>query len=171
MQATKSLITLAAITALAAGLAGCASQPYYGATNYPAGYSTVTTVASVQPVGLVEFGRITNVQQVTAGADSNTGNKAASTIVGAVVGGALGNMVGGGSGRVATTVMGAAGGAYVGNRLADNDGRLHSMQGPISRLTVTTDQGAYRQYDVPAASNLQVGDRVRLDNGAIYSQY
>ena len=174
MQATKSVITLAAISAIAAGLAGCASTPYYGTNYYPTapGSAVTTTVASVQPVGLVEYGRITNMQQITTGTGNPT---AASTIVGDVGGINRGTMVGSDSGRAPTTVMGASGGtvvtngAVVTNLLAD--GRLHSMQGPISRLTVTTDAGAQRQYDVPAASNLQVGDRVRLDNGAIYSGY
>ncbi|WP_194792973.1 glycine zipper 2TM domain-containing protein [Caenimonas koreensis] len=169
MQSTKSILTLASIAALTAGLTGCASGPYYGANTYPAGpTTTVTTVASVQPAGVVEYGRITDVSLVSGTSGTSRANSTTGTIVGAVVGGALGNLVGGGTGRVVATVLGAAGGAVVGNRLANNDGQLRAMNGPIYRLTVTTDQGNYRQYDVTAASDLRVGDRVRIENGTIY---
>jgi hypothetical protein len=39
---------------------------------------------------------------------------------------------------------------------------------PVYRITLRTDQGATRVYDVPATGDLHVGDRVRVDNGMIY---
>jgi hypothetical protein len=36
------------------------------------------------------------------------------------------------------------------------------------RVTVQTDQGMMRTYEVPATGDLRVGDRVRVDNGVIY---
>lgn len=46
----------------------------------------------------------------------NTGGSTADTIVGAIIGGAIGNQFGGGSGKDAMTVLGAIAGADVANR-------------------------------------------------------
>jgi hypothetical protein len=35
-------------------------------------------------------------------------------------------------------------------------------------VTVQTDQGQWRTYEVSATGDLRVGDRVRIDNGVIY---
>lgn len=48
-------------------------------------------------------------------------NKTARTLIGALVGGALGNQVGGGDGRTAATIAGAAIGATVGNKSGRDD--------------------------------------------------
>lgn len=47
-------------------------------------------------------------------------NKLTGTIAGAVVGGLLGNQVGGGTGKKIATVAGAAAGGYAGNKIQDN---------------------------------------------------
>jgi hypothetical protein len=39
---------------------------------------------------------------------------------------------------------------------------------PVYRVSIQTDQGAMRVYDVPTTGNLRVGDRVRVENGVIY---
>ena len=36
------------------------------------------------------------------------------------------------------------------------------------RITMRTDNGITRTYEVPATGDLKVGDRVRVDNGVIY---
>jgi hypothetical protein len=53
-------------------------------------------------------------------------NKTARTVIGALVGGALGNQVGDGRGRTAATIAGAAIGASVGSRSGDDDRRYDS---------------------------------------------
>lgn len=47
-------------------------------------------------------------------------HKLAGTAIGAVVGGLLGNQVGGGSGKKIATVAGAVGGGYAGNQVQEN---------------------------------------------------
>ena len=47
-------------------------------------------------------------------------NKTTRTVIGAIIGGALGNQVGGGDGRTAATIAGAAIGAAVGNNTGGN---------------------------------------------------
>ena len=39
---------------------------------------------------------------------------------------------------------------------------------PGYRITMQSDQGVVRTYEVPATGDLRVGDRVRVDNGVIY---
>jgi hypothetical protein len=47
-------------------------------------------------------------------------------------------------------------------------GRSTTTTDSVYRVTVQTDQGAMRYYDVPATGELRVGDRVRVENGVIY---
>ena len=54
------------------------------------------------------------------------GNNAAGTVIGAIVGGALGNTVGKGDGRKAATVAGALVGGAIGNNSARRDDRYYS---------------------------------------------
>jgi outer membrane lipoprotein SlyB len=86
--------------------------------------------------------------------------------VGGVVGGLLGNQIGSGAGRTAATVLGGVAGAAVGNQIARNSQGVTTQAG--YRITMQTDQGQMRPYEVPATGDLRVGDRVRVDNGVIY---
>lgn len=54
------------------------------------------------------------------------GNNAAGTVIGALVGGALGNTVGKGDGRKAATVAGALVGGAIGNNTASRDDRTYT---------------------------------------------
>lgn len=131
----------------------------------PAGSTTVAQ-AQTYAVPSVEYGRITNVALVSPGTSASGANAAAGTIGGGLVGGALGSMVGGGAGRVAATILGAVTGAAVGNSLATRP--YNNYAGAVYRVWVQTDSGAIRTYDVAANSNLRAGDRVRIENNAIY---
>jgi outer membrane lipoprotein SlyB len=86
-------------------------------------------------------------------------------VIGAIIGGVLGNQIGSGTGRAAATVLGAGAGAVVGS----NAGRTtYNASYPVYRVTVQTDQGQWRTYDVNATGDLRPGDRVRIENGVIY---
>jgi outer membrane lipoprotein SlyB len=171
MKSRTRLLSIVSAITVATGLTACAGDPY-GPNNYPvSGVTPVTTTTyPVQTVSSVEFGRITNVSLVSgtpiAGAPSaRTG---VGTVLGAIVGGALGSQIGGGSGRTAATVLGAVGGAVAGNRIAQNTAPTYAPSAAVYRVSVQTDQGALRTYDVSANSDLRVGDRVRIENGVIY---
>ena len=118
---TKTSTRLMALTssiALAAGLAACAPYDPYGPNNYP-GQTPAATYPGAYPaqqVG-VEYGRVTSVSLIRP-ATGAAPVSPAGTVIGAVVGGALGNQVGSGGGRAAATILGAVGGAYAGNRIA-----------------------------------------------------
>lgn len=59
-------------------------------------------------------------EQVTHTRPVKDQNRVAGTAIGAVVGGLLGNQVGGGNGKKVATVAGAIGGGYAGNQVQKN---------------------------------------------------
>jgi len=80
---------------------------------------------------------------------------------GAVVGGLLGNQIGGGHGRQLATVAGAVGGAVVGNQVEGN------MKATTTyHVRVRMENGKYRTFDTSSAS-FQPGERVKVVQGAL----
>ena len=156
MNRNIRILSAACAVAVASALAGCATQdPYYGAQN----------LSATQQTG-VEYGRITNVALVSQGRNPN--NNAAGAALGGVAGGLLGNQIGHGSGRAVATLLGALGGAVVGNNIAGGNRAYANTAGPVYRVSVQTDSGQLRTYDVSATGDLRPGDRVRIENGVIY---
>jgi outer membrane lipoprotein SlyB len=87
-------------------------------------------------------------------------------VVGGAAGALLGRQIGGGTGRDAATVLGGVAGAVIGSQIARNSAGATTQPG--YRITMMTDQGLTRVYEVPATGDLRVGDRVRVDGGVIY---
>jgi outer membrane lipoprotein SlyB len=81
---------------------------------------------------------------------------------GAVVGGLLGNQVGGGHGRDAMTVVGALGGALAGNQIEKQVRTTHSYQ-----TTVRMDDGSARSTVQEAQPAWRNGDAVKIVNGVV----
>ncbi len=171
MRTSTRFFSLASATALAAALTACGTPDPYGGSNYPmsqpAPGATYPAGTYQNQAGFVEYGRVTNVSMLSQGTRP-AGNSAAGSIIGAVVGGALGNQVGSGGGRAAATILGAVGGAVVGNRIAGGNTPSYNTAGPVYRVSVQTDNGQLRTYDVSATGDLRPGDRVRIENGVIY---
>jgi outer membrane lipoprotein SlyB len=175
MNKTSSRLTaLTSSFALAAGLVACAPYDPYGPNNYPVSqtpgaYPGTYPPQPAQQVGVVEYGRVTSVSLIRPATGGTTPTNPAGTVIGGVVGGALGNQVGHGGGRAAATILGALGGAYVGNRIAGGGTPgNYPTTSAVHRVTVQTDQGYMRTYDVSATGDLRPGDRVRIENGVIY---
>ncbi|MES2481210.1 MAG: glycine zipper 2TM domain-containing protein [Pseudomonadota bacterium] len=162
-------LQIAAIAAAAATLAACGNMPQYGSsapqTTYPQ-----ASVGSNAPMSQ-EYGRVTNIEQVAA-TTTTTGSRPPNVmgaVVGGVAGAVLGRQVGGGSGRTAATVLGGVAGAAVGSQVGRADAPTTTTpSGYLYRISVQTDQGLMRQYEVNATGDLRVGDRVRVENGVIY---
>jgi outer membrane lipoprotein SlyB len=158
---TSRFAPIACGVAAAAMLAACASNvPLYGpASNsgYPA------QAPATAPVSL-EYGRVTSMEFFQGGSASS-GINVPGALIGAVAGAVVGHQVGSGSGRDAATVLGGAAGAAVGSQVGRPSA---ATTGPTYRLSIQTDQGAMRIYDVPTTGDLRVGDRVRVENGVIY---
>ncbi|WP_313704752.1 glycine zipper 2TM domain-containing protein [Massilia sp.] len=81
---------------------------------------------------------------------------------GAVVGGLLGNQVGGGSGRQLATVAGAIGGAVVGNQVEGNMKATTSYE-----IRVRLDDGTLRTFHQNSEPQWRSGDRVRIVKGRL----
>jgi outer membrane lipoprotein SlyB len=170
MRTSTRLLSAASAVTLSAVLAACGTPDPYGPNNYPVSapapgatypYGTYPS----QPVAVVEYGRVMNVSMVSAGT-ATPNRSAAGGVIGAIVGGLLGNQVGSGGGRAAATVLGAGVGAVVGSNVGR--GSAYNAAYPVYRVTVQTDQGYIRTYDVNATGDLRPGDRVRIENGVIY---
>ena len=78
------------------------------------------------------------------------------TVAGGVVGGLLGNQVGGGSGKTAMTVLGAAGGAFAGNQIEKNMKKV-----TVYQVRVRMNDGTTRNVEV--SSSIPVGSRVIVE--------
>ena len=162
MPKLTRLASLVTGTVAIATLAACSSYgPTYGSAPT---YSSAPTVSSYPAAG-TEFGRIVNIEYMPVGTAAPT-NNILGAVIGGVAGGLLGNQIGSGGGRAAATVLGAVGGAAVGQHLARNSSG--ALTQPGYRITMQSDQGAMRSYEVPATGDLRVGDRVRIDGGVIY---
>ena len=183
----RRITAVAGATALAALLGACASptQPvatYPSTPVYPsvatAPAPATTTFPSASGSGTtapaaVELGRVTDIQTVQMGAPSATNPRVGNAVVGGVIGAVVGNVIGkhinSGDNRTAATVLGGAAGAAVGSRAGQNNSTASSGgAAPAYRVTVQTDQGQWRTYEVAALGDLRVGDRVRVENGVIY---
>ena len=163
----RNLSRLAAILtsgAAATLLAGCVAYPA-GPTAGPA-YGPAPYPVSSAPVAGSEFGRIVNIEYLPVGAVYRRPANPLGAIVGGIAGAVIGNQFGSGGGRAAATVLGGVAGAGVGNAIAHNNAGVVTQPG--YRITMQTDRGDMRTYEVPATGDLRVGDRVRVDNGVIY---
>jgi outer membrane lipoprotein SlyB len=83
---------------------------------------------------------------------------------GAILGGLLGNQVGGGNGRSLATVAGAVGGAVVGNQVEGNMKATTSYE-----IRVRLDDGSARTFHQQSAPGWRTGDRVRVVKGVLRS--
>lgn len=102
----------------------------------------------------------------------DNGNKAAGTVLGAIVGGVLGSTVGKGDGRRAATVAGAVVGGAVGNGVAQRDDgyysgaerRCHVVQDVAQerRLVAYDVQYRYRGDVYMSRLEFDPGDRLRV---------
>ena len=84
------------------------------------------------------------------------------TIAGGVLGGVVGHQVGGGSGKDLATIVGAVGGAYAGNRAENKLGK-----NKVFRVVVRLDAGTTQSFDYANDPTVQVGTRVKVDNGVL----
>ena len=103
--------------------------------------------------------RIGTVESIRSQTVENP-NTAVSTIGGALVGGLLGNQIGGGRGQTAATVIGAGGGALVWNQVA-------TRQNLVWRIGVRYDDGSLATIQQTTAPALRIGDRVSVTANGI----
>lgn len=157
IEKTKTALLGAALLALAA----CGSAPYSsssGASSSSIPVSTTTTTSSASGYGVIQGVDVVSREQAGIGMGAAAG---------AVVGGLLGTQVGSGSGRTAATVAGAAGGAMVGHQMQKNTRAADQ----VYRVAVRMDNGAVQTLAYETPPGVQVGERVRIDNGVIVERF
>lgn len=106
-------------------------------------------------------GRIESIQTVQHAAQPSGLGIAA----GAIVGGLLGNHVGGGNGRAIATVAGAVGGGYAGNEVEKRTRSTTTYE-----VRVRMEDGSMRNVPQSSMNGWQVGDHVKVVNGALVSE-
>jgi len=103
-------------------------------------------------------GRVESVQVIQQEAQPS----GVGMVAGALIGGALGNQVGGGNGRKLATVAGAIGGGYAGNRIERTTRGTTSYQ-----VHVRMEGGELRSFPYAQQPSWNIGDRVRVVNGQL----
>lgn len=126
----------------------------------PAKQSQPTQVAANERDWCSNCGNVESVRTVTQRAEGS-GLGAAG---GAVIGGLLGNQVGGGNGRTLATAAGAIGGAVVGNQVEGNIKATTSYE-----IRVRLDDGTLRTFRQNSQPQWRSGDRVRIVKGRLRS--
>jgi outer membrane lipoprotein SlyB len=86
----------------------------------------------------------------------------AGLVTGALVGGFLGNRVGGGNGRKLATVAGAVGGGYAGNEI-ERGARSRTM----TEVKVRMDNGVVRKFTEEGRRQHYKGEHVRVEQGVL----
>jgi outer membrane lipoprotein SlyB len=153
-------IVITALLAASTFVAGCAA-PGYPQASYPQTSSPYPAPAGQQGA-YASYGVVDSIQVVNT--QSGPGGIGAGAVVGGLVGGLLGNQVGGGTGRGLATAAGVVGGAVVGNQVEQ---RSH-QGGTAYQIGVRLDNGGYQTYTQESIGDLNIGNRVRVDNGRVY---
>lgn len=158
----RILSVTAGVLALATLTACVAPQPVYETSRYPYQPHVQPAYAAPQPYG--EYGRIVNIEVVRS-ESSGAAPSGGGAVAGGLIGGVVGNQFGHGGGRAAATALGIVGGALLGNTVEANANAPRAYQS--YRISVQTERGGYRAFDVPTPGELRVGDRVVINNGQI----
>jgi outer membrane lipoprotein SlyB len=143
----KQRLIAAMLATSALAVTGACSS--FGAQDY--NYSEARSVQSVA------YGTLESVRPVRLDEDHSL----VGTGVGAVLGGLVGNTLGGGNGRAATTVLGAVGGGLAGNALEHN-----ATQQEGAELVVRLDSGQTIAVVQDGSQRFEAGQRVRVLTGS-----
>lgn len=123
----------------------------------PADYVAPPAVP-VMPPSCVDCGVVANVRQVTKEGEGS----GAGAIVGGILGGALASNIGKGDGRTLASLAGAIGGGILGNTIEKSQRWTTSYQ-----VTLRMEDGSIRLIDADSMPPWRIGDKVRLERGAI----
>ena len=104
-------------------------------------------------------GRVESVNAV----QSQASPSGVGVVGGAVVGGLLGNQVGGGTGKTLATIAGAVGGGYAGNEVEKRTRTATTYQ-----VRVRMENGQSRNFPYNDQPNWRQGDRVRVVDGYLH---
>jgi outer membrane lipoprotein SlyB len=148
-------------------LAACGSSPRTASTSSSIPVTTTSSTVPVTTTTTTSSASGFGVVQAIDVVQSDQAGIGVGTVAGAVVGGVLGNQVGSGRGKTAATVAGVAGGALAGNAMEKNARAGNQMY----RVAVRMDNGSVQTLTQEVAPGVQVGERVRLENGVIVERF
>lgn len=151
-----TIVVMIAATVLFSGCSTPMQQPA-SSQSYPANSYPSTGSAYSSTYGVVDSIQRTNT-------NGGTGGIGAGAVIGGVVGGLLGNQVGGGNGKTAATVAGTVGGALVGNQIEQRN----KVPTTTYQVGIRMDNGSYQTVMQDNVSDLNIGNRVRIENGRVY---
>jgi len=134
------------------------ARPAHAAAAHKAAERAAERPVTVAAAECLSCGRVESIQTVeTPGKASGVG-----AVAGGVGGAVVGHQFGNGNGRTALTILGAAGGALAGNAIEKNVRKEVSY-----RVNVRMDDGSNRSFPASGPAAYGVGERVRIDNGAL----
>lgn len=171
----RSMINGLVIGAVVA-TAGGAIASYTMLRDKPPEYAMVVSVEEVKET-VTTPREVCEDVVVTKKAPVKDEHKIAGTAIGAVVGGLLGNQIGGGSGKKIATVAGAAAGGYAGNKVQGNMQDKDTYTTTERRCQTVTDSSEnVIGYDVvymigdkegKVRMNEKPGIRIPVENGQL----
>lgn len=113
------------------------------------------------PKTCASCGRVESVQAVQQQAQPS----GVGIVAGAVLGGVLGNQVGGGNGKKLATVAGVVGGGFAGNEVEKRTRSTTAYE-----VRVRMDNGTVRTFPYNNQPNWNIGDRIKVVDGYLTSQ-
>lgn len=119
------------------------------------------TVVAQAPRTCDNCGRVESVRAVQQQAQPS----GVGIVAGALLGGVLGNQVGGGNGKKLATVAGAVGGGFAGNEV-----ERRTRTATAYEVRVRMDNGVVRTFPYNSQPNWNAGDRIRVVDGYLTSQ-
>ncbi len=132
--------------------------PKPAAKPAPVEIAQAPVYAPPAPPPCTNCGVVDNIREITqAGEGSGLG-----AVAGGVVGAILGHQVGGGTGKKLATVAGAAGGAYAGHQIEKSQKKTTRYE-----VSVRMNDGSNRSVMMDMVPGWQVGEHVRIENGAL----
>lgn len=131
---------------------GAAQQDGYNQPNYS--QDVVRKAQSTRACS--NCGRVESINAIQSQAEPS----GVGAVSGAVVGGLLGNQIGGGSGKTLATIAGAVGGGYAGNEVEKRTRSATTYQ-----VRVRMEDGNIRNFPYNSQPPWHQGDWVRVVNG------
>lgn len=149
----KNTVCFTAVISVLSVLSACSS---YDSRPYSSGGRDVQYENRDEYV----YGTVSDIQVMSVRGRSSGGG----AILGAILGAAIGNQIGDGDGRRVATGAGAIGGAVIGNNIE----RRNRGNGEMFRVSVRLNNGREYTADYDRIDDLDIGDRVRIEDGQIY---
>lgn len=134
-----------------------APQPAPAPAQTVAQQPPMPQVVQAQPICEI-CGKVEGVRTIEAAAKPS----GVGVVAGAVVGGLLGNQVGGGTGKTLATVAGAVGGGYAGNEIEKRTRKATAWE-----VDVRMENGEKRSFKYDTQPSWRAGDRVKVVEGTL----